>query len=245
MSASDSSSEEDHATSKEEPKIKPKAEIRSIPLVHALKTFVVENVMKHYTVAAIRALMKPDSKVEIWQVRQALEKKFSEDAHIAGFVSCGTALKTKYKGQDIDLPGISFFVMFDWAECAIDSYENHLSKVVMNSGLDIYNCRALRGRKGDYLAKALCVTVKDHTNETVLMAFVKSQIRVVRAEAKKEGIEMKNVHLEEGQNYSSKTLTKLWMTQRMAVGVANELRPAIQKLQQWIAIKIVDDSLSG
>ena len=99
--------------------------------------------------------------------------------------------------------------------------------------------------EGDYLAKALCVTVKDHANETVLMAFVKSQVRVIRAEAKKEGIEMKNVHLQEGENYSCRTLTKLWMTQRMHFNVSQELRPAIQKLQQWLAIKIIDDSLSG
>lgn len=77
------------------------------------------------------------------------------------------------------------------------------------------------------------------------MAFVKSQVRVIRAEAKKEGIEMKNVHLQEGENYSCRTLTKLWMTQRMHFNVSQELRPAIQKLQQWLAIKIIDDSLSG
>lgn len=147
MSSSGSSSEEEqNAKSKEEPKLKPKTEIRSVPLIHALKTFVVDHVMKHYTVAGIRALMKPDSKHEIWQVRQILENKFSEEKHIVGFVSCGTALKTKYKGQDVELPGISFFVMFDWPECAIDYYENHLSEMVMNSGLDLYNCKALRGR---------------------------------------------------------------------------------------------------
>ena len=130
----------------EEQPLKSKSELRCVPLQNALKSFVVESITKHYSIAAIRALMKPNSKDEIWIVRQKIEKKFATDKHIVAFISCGTALSTKIDGENKELPGISFYVIFDWPECGIGFYESYLSKMVMETGLDIYNCKALRGR---------------------------------------------------------------------------------------------------
>ena len=126
--------------------LKSKQELRFVPLQNALKAFVVDHVCKYFTVACIRALLNENSKKEIWTTRQVIEESFAKDPHIVGFFSCGTALKTKVGEEYKELPGISFWVIFDWPECGITNYENHLSKLVMKSGLDLYNCKAVRGR---------------------------------------------------------------------------------------------------
>ena len=87
--------------------------------------------------------------------------------------------------------------------------------------------------------------MKDHENETVLVKYIKSQVRAIRAEASKEGIELKSVQLTEGETYSTKCLTTFWMTQFIGANVAEELREALKQLKQWISIKVVDDSLAG
>ena len=79
----------------------------------------------------------------------------------------------------------------------------------------------------------------------MLLKFVKSQVRVIRTEAEKEGIDMKNVTVGEGEKYSTHTLSTLWLTKRMDPKIATELRDAIKHVRQWISLKLVDDSLAG
>ena len=126
--------------------VKSKQELRCAPLKNALKTFVVDHISKYFTVACMRALIRMESEKEIWTIRQVIEECFAKDDHVVGFFSCGTALKTKVGGEFKEMPGISFWVMFDWPECGIAAYESHLSKLVMEAGLDLYNCKAIRGR---------------------------------------------------------------------------------------------------
>jgi len=79
----------------------------------------------------------------------------------------------------------------------------------------------------------------------VLRHFVKSQTRVLKAEAEKEGIRLERVSLTEGDSYSSDTLATLWLTKSIDSANAEELRTAMLKVRQWVSIKVVDGSLEG
>ena len=89
------------------------------------------------------------------------------------------------------------------------------------------------------------IVLKDHDNESVLHHFVKSQARVLRDEAEKEGIHLDRVSLMEGDSYSTHTLATLWLTKSIDGNNAKELRAAVLKIRQWICIKLVDESLEG
>ena len=111
--------------------------------------------------------------------------------------------------------------------------------------MSFQNCFVCFFLEIDNLTRALFITLKDHDNETVLFHFVKSQARVVRSEAEKEGIDLRAVSLAEGQKYSTHTLTTLWLTSKMDAAISEELRKALVKVRQWIAVKFVDDSQAG
>jgi len=48
--------------------------------------------------------------------------------------------------------GISFWVVFDWAQYGIQAFENHLAKLILKSNLNLHSCKAIKGRgkKMDY-----------------------------------------------------------------------------------------------
>ena len=97
----------------------------------------------------------------------------------------------------------------------------------------------------DNMTRALFIALKDHDNDTVLMSFVKSQVRVIKRESSKEGIDLRAVSLTEGTTYSTHTLTTLWLTKKMDSTIASELRESLIKVRQWVSVKLVDDSLAG
>jgi len=122
--------------------IEVKKEIKSCVLKSALKSFILSHVTNYYEVAGVRTLMR--DKQKIWLIRRRLEESLSKQKHVVGFVSCLTALKTK--DQEEPLPGISFWVMFDWPEYGIQGYVNHLTKLFLKEEIDLYSCKAVRGR---------------------------------------------------------------------------------------------------
>jgi len=128
--------------------IKGTAELRNKPLEAALQAFVVSHVIKYFTVAAVRALINVDANDEIWKIRQIIEDSLSKDKHVVGFFSCGTCIETKTKEKEKreSVPGISFWVIFDWPEYGIKAYENHLRKLMINTNMNVFACRAIHGR---------------------------------------------------------------------------------------------------
>lgn len=134
----DSEVQEEH----EEITIEVKKELKSCVLKSALKSFILSQVTNHYEVAAVRTLVK--EKNEIWLVRRTMEESLSKQKHVVGFISCLTALKTKESKEP--MPGISFWVIFDWPEYGIQGYENHLTKLFLKERADLYSCKAVRGR---------------------------------------------------------------------------------------------------
>jgi len=126
-------------------------ELRSKPLKNCLKAFILQHVCNHYDVAAIRALVKKNSKNEIWKTRRVIEDEFDNDRHIAGFFSCVTALKQKVDEKEEETPGISFWVMFDWPEYSLSAYENHLTKIIVAQDLDVLSCKAIKRRSKNFL----------------------------------------------------------------------------------------------
>ena len=126
--------------------IKPMKELRSPPLKQALKCFVTDHICKYYEVASIRALLKRDTKKELWEARQLMETTLKADNHIVGFFSCGTALSQKVDGKQDDVPGLAFWVMFDWPEYGLSAFECYLSKLILKTGLDLLSCKAVKGR---------------------------------------------------------------------------------------------------
>lgn len=126
----------------EEETIEVKKELKSSVLKSALKSFVLSHITNHYEVAGVRMMIK--EKNDIWLVRRRLEKKLASQKHVVGFISCLTALKTKDNQEP--LPGLSFWVIFDWPEYGIQGYEDHLTKIFLKEEVDLYSCKAVRGR---------------------------------------------------------------------------------------------------
>ena len=117
-------------------------ELRCIPLKAALKCLVVQQISSFYQVAFIRALIK-EGESKVWKVRQVFEDKLK-----VGFFSCATASKQKnqHKGSEEikEVPGVSFWVMFDWPEHGLTAFENHLTKMFLSSGLSLLSCKAVK-----------------------------------------------------------------------------------------------------
>ncbi|XP_066929136.1 uncharacterized protein [Clytia hemisphaerica] len=225
--------------------INPKKELRCSLVKCALKSFVVQHVSRYYQAAAVRVMLPTPSNMEVWQARQLLEEKFSSEQTIAGFFSCGTALYNQTKDdQHQAIAGISFWVMFDWPEIGIEAYESYLTKIARGIGLETVHCKAVKGRGvrsiNDSFVASLYIVLKDHNNETLLHHFAKSQIKFVKAEAEREGINLETVVMGEGVRYSSKHLTSLWLTKSMDSNVAKELKNAVQSCRGLLEMKLVD-----
>ena len=131
----------------EEDVLNPKKELKCALVKTTLKSFVTQHVSKYYQAAAIRVMMPTGSKTGVWLARQQLEQRFSNEPQIVGFFSCATALYGVKKDEEQQtIAGVSFWVMFDWPDMAIESYECHLTKIVSETGLDIVHCKAVKGR---------------------------------------------------------------------------------------------------
>lgn len=92
---------------------------------------------------------------------------------------------------------------------------------------------------------SLFISLKDFNNENLLHFFAKSQIKHLKAEAEKEGIELDTVEVTDGDRYSSKILTSLWLCDTMATDVAIELKKAVQCFTGLLPIKLVDLTSAG
>ena len=123
-------------------KIIPKGELKSTILKGALKTFVLQHVVKYYETAAIRCIVRDSN--ELWLVRQQIENALDKDRHVVGFISCPTALYGSNKKEAN--PGLSFWVIFDWPQYGVRAFENHLSRLCFREKTDMISCKAVRGR---------------------------------------------------------------------------------------------------
>ncbi|XP_066930600.1 uncharacterized protein [Clytia hemisphaerica] len=230
---------------REEDVLNPKKELKCAFVKTTLKSFVIQHVSKCYQAAAIRVMLPTGSKTEVWLARQKLENRFSNELQIVGFFSCATALYGVKKGDEQQtIAGVSFWVMFDWPDMAIESYECHLTKIVIESGLDIVHCKAVKGRGvrsiTESYVSSLYIALKDHNNEALLHHFAKSQVKCLKAAAEEEGIDLVNVDMTEGERYSSKVLTSLWLCKTMGANVASELKKAVDLIKMLMSIKVVD-----
>ncbi|XP_066933575.1 uncharacterized protein [Clytia hemisphaerica] len=228
--------------------INPKKELRCSLLKTTLKSFVVTHVSKYYQACGIRVMLPHLSKVEVWLARQKLEERLASEPHVVGFFSCGTALYDVKKNNNDDeqqaIAGVTFWIMFDWPDMAIEVYESHITRVAMDVGLDTVHCKAVKGRGvrslTDGYVSSLYITLKNQNNETLVHHYAKSQVRCLRAAAEQEGIPIENVEMTEGDRYSSKILTSLWLCKSMDTNVAKELRNAVECVKGMVAVKLVD-----
>ena len=53
-----------------------------------------------------------------------MESTLDKEGHVVCYFSCGTALSTKVDGESDDVPGLAFWVIFDWPEYGIGAFEN-------------------------------------------------------------------------------------------------------------------------
>ena len=86
--------------------------------------------------------MKKNGQNETLEAHQLMESTLDKEGHVVGYFSCGPALSTKVDGESDDVPGLAFWVIFDWPEYGIGAFENYLSKLI----LDILSCKADKGR---------------------------------------------------------------------------------------------------
>lgn len=92
---------------------------------------------------------------------------------------------------------------------------------------------------------SLYIALKDHNNEALLHHFAKSQVKCLKAAAEEEGIDLVNVDMTEGERYSSKVLTSLWLCKTMGANVASELKKAVDLIKMLMSIKVVDLTSKG
>ena len=105
-------------------------------------------------------------------------------------------------------------------------------------------CSGVRSITDSYVT-SLYIALNDHNNETLLQHFAKSQIKCLRAAAEEEGIDLENVDMTEGERYSSKVLTSLWLCNTMDINVAKELKKAVELFKMLMSIKVVDLTSQG
>uniref|UniRef100_A0A7M5WRZ6 Uncharacterized protein n=1 Tax=Clytia hemisphaerica TaxID=252671 RepID=A0A7M5WRZ6_9CNID len=231
---------------KEEDDFNPVKELRCALVKTSLKSFVVEHAARYYQAAAFRVMLPSPPEVEVWLARQRMEERLAQESMVVGFFSCATALQnvSKDKKTNQNIAGISFWVMFDAPEMVIESFENHLTRIARDIGLETVHSKAVKGRgiksiTGGYVS-SLYITLKDHNNEALLHHFAKSQMKCVRKAAQEEDITLENVEMTEGERYSSKKLTSLWLLESMATDVASELKKSVKCLDGLMNIKLVD-----
>jgi hypothetical protein len=87
---------------------------------------------------------------------------------------------------------------------------------------------------------ALYLVVKDHDNESLIFHMAKSQSRVLKREAAKEGIDLESPRLSEGSQSSPSCITKLFITEQMDHKVASDLVAALGSLTSLISVKLVN-----
>jgi len=97
----------------------------------------------------------------------------------------------------------------------------------------------------DLKLASLYIILKDHDNDSLQKALAMSQSRCVKKAASADNVDLGAIVLSEGRTYSTKTIATFWLTNRIDVKVAKELRDAINLLSPVISIKFVDESDPG
>ena len=122
----------------QEDDINPIKELRCALVKTSLKSFVVEHAARYYQAAAFRVMLPSPAKVEVWLARSRMEERLAKEPMVVGFFSCATALHniSKDKKTNQTIAGISFWVMFDAPEMVIESFENHLTRIARDIGLE-------------------------------------------------------------------------------------------------------------
>ena len=92
---------------------------------------------------------------------------------------------------------------------------------------------------------SLYIVLKDHNNDSLTRLYATSQSKSIRQAAEKEAIDLNAVVLKEGEKYSSKFISSLWLTDRIDSKVASELRQAIPCIKMHISMKLVDEHDGG
>lgn len=139
----------------------PRRQLRSLALKNAVKSYVCQPVLRSYDVASVRALLHTEDSFELWEIRRKLEHMLNEDKNVVFFVSCITAIeknvsKKRKNDEESDddadsvdkktVPGIAFWIAFDWPQYGMEAYENHIRQIFMEANVDPLNCTAIRGR---------------------------------------------------------------------------------------------------
>ena len=151
-----------------EKNFRPKLSLRSTVIKNALRSYFVPAFARKYQVAAVRTLWNVELDIPgktIWGKRRELEEFLYNNENIVAYVSCVTAhsqVSHKRKRESSDeesdskdtdvanIPGIAFWIVFDWPEFANDTFEERLSKLFMEAGLNLMSCKSIRGR-GKYI----------------------------------------------------------------------------------------------
>jgi len=123
---------------------KPKATLREEPLKRALRSYLVNPVLKKYVVCSIRCLWKDNDSGfnDMLQKRNTVENCLLQVEEIALVVSCVTAMKEKSNVKC----GFAFWVGFDFAESLISKMEDHIFKRIFESGVDVSEVKSIKSR---------------------------------------------------------------------------------------------------
>ena len=124
-----------------------KRELRCKPLIAALKCTVAQPISNFYQAVAIRALIKQgENSTGIWKIRQLFEAKLKSESTVVGFFSCPTVLQQVVGGKKVEVPGMAFWVVFDWPEYGIGAYENHLTTLFLSEEITNLERKAVKTR---------------------------------------------------------------------------------------------------
>ena len=154
----------------------PQKTVRSNVLRNALKAYIVPAFASKYQIAAIRTLWSFEGLCEsdsIWIKRREMQELLYRDNEVVAYFSCITALENRRKKRkrpqkqpamtasfsseesededdedddNINMPGISFWIVFDWPAHALHGFEEKLTKLFMSSGLNLDSCKTIKGR---------------------------------------------------------------------------------------------------
>ena len=87
--------------------------------------------------------------------------------------------------------------------------------------------------------------LKDHNNDSIQESLAKSQARTLRLAATNEGIDLGGVSVTDGVNYSTSTITTLWLTSRLDTQVVESLKEAAVLIKPLMKVHLVNKCEQG
>ena len=149
-------------------------------------------------------------------------------------------------GQPHIYPVVAFWIAYDVPQCLLPDIENKLEKLLLDAGLNIYECKAIRPRATkdinnpiDYYASSLCQVIKDHNSPDATEIAKESTENFIHRVFNAEFEPLGGIPMDKSEkfvrNYPEfgKRVVKVVIQENCSTVVADEVRNGLAKTQKF------------